>query len=285
MSFRVICSEIKQKLPPSKEISKSLLEGNHIEFRSLEKLNPSLREYEPVMKVNLENVSSGESSPCHSDYEKPTSKRKKDLTLYNILNNYLDGSTVEEFQYFHPNSHEFDWVVIMGFIDDEQVNRTKEILANTECKKKIRFTKKVFYKGFRSCLFECDSFEDAKFTYEFILGSPLLAAEIKTNLWGALLRSKFKDVDFQNNYNAIVVKNIPPQFTTEVFKHILSAECPQITPKSIDVLTYIENTIATVINFYSLEEAELMCQRLNNKLLQHEYVLKVSILLYDSSVA
>lgn len=279
MSFRKISHELKQTIPTLKTFASSFPDSNHVEFHSLKETNPNLQDYGPVMKVNLENISSGESSPCHSDNEKSSrqSKRKKDLTLYNVLSNFLDGSTVEELKPLHPKCSDFDWVIIMGFLNDAQVARMKELLSATQCKSKVRYAKRVFYKGFRSCLFECKSFEEGKYLLEFALNDPGITTELRANLWGLQLRSKFKDSEFQSGYNGIILKNIPPQFTSETLRQIMAAECPRVVVKTIDVLTFIENTIATVITFSSLEEAELMCQKLNNKIVQHGYVLKVTI--------
>ena len=274
MSFRQLSQELKLALPA---LEKTVIDSNSSEMQSFESANVILRDYGPVMKVNLENISSGESSPCHSDNEKSSlqTKRKKDLSLYNILSYYLDSSSVEELKPFNPQSNDFDWVIIMGFLNDGQVTRAKEILANTPCKGKVRYAKRVYYKGFRSCLFECKSSEDAKYVLDFALNQSTLMSKFRTELWGLQLRSRFKDAAFQSSYNAIILKNIPPQFSAETLRQIIKAECAKTEVKSIDVLTLIENTIVTTIAFSSLEEAELMCQKLNNKVVQNGNILKV----------
>ena len=88
------------------------------------------------------------------------------------MSNFLESSTVEEFK---PNTgqnpSDFDWVIIMGFLNDEQISQLKEILSSTQCTTKVRYAKRVFYKGFRSCLLECVSSEDSKVVLEFILNN------------------------------------------------------------------------------------------------------------------
>lgn len=279
MSHRSVCQEIKRKLPPERKLLAPIINSNSLEFRSIEEIMPDLRDYGPVMRASLENISSGESSPCHSDNEKLPSrppKRKKDLSLYNILTNYLDSSTVEELKPYSQNTSQFDWVIVMGFINDLQVTRAKEILASTDCKKKVRFAKRVYYKGFRSCLFECKSFEDGVYLLNVVRSNLLASKGIQANLWGLQVKSKFKDPEFQSTYNAVIVKNVPPNFTQDTFKHFLNSEFPHVPIKTVDVMTFIENTIATIITLPSLEEAEIICQALNNRSFPNNYTLKVS---------
>lgn len=276
MAFRNVCQRLLKYLPSKQEMS-SGLDGDFIEFQSFEKLNPLLHDYGPVMRVNLEGISSGESSPCHSDNENPStrSKRKKDLTLYDAHTDYLDSSTVEELTLCIQDPKNYDWVILMGFTSDQQVAKAKKLLAQTQAKAKVRYAKRVYYKGFRSCLLECMSHEDAKYTLDLALKNFASNKKLRASIWGMQVRSRFNDPDFLSSYNAVIVKDIPPQFTKEIFMQILQAESYSIVPKAIDVFTFIENTIVTVINFFSLEDAEIMCQKLNNKKLQHNYILKV----------
>lgn len=280
MSYRAVCQDIKKNLPPKKQITKLVNRKSKLEFHSTEELLQNLRNYGPVVQTNLEGISSGESSPCISDDEKNKSrpKRKKDLSLYDILESYLDSSSVEELFSDHPAPYEFDWVIIMGFVDDTQVTQARETL-NNECKAKIQDARLVYYKGFRSCLCQCMTYEDARLLLDFIYTRPVISQPSPTALTGIQLRSKFKDLEFESAYNSIMVKNVPAHFTPETFKQFIGFVCPNIVIKSVDQMTMIANTIVTVIGLFSLEEAEIVCQKLNNKTLQLSFKIQVCFFL------
>lgn len=277
-------NSLKNLLKTSKGNIKSLIQKKtnetfHLPTRqivSLSQLFSNLSEYGPPIDFYLEGCSSRESSPSLSfsadGVSKPTFSEIKDLLF---LAFQIEIS--EDFQLLNQ---------IIGDIDENN-EKIGIIITNIKGKADIEVLGGIIRGNF--------PLESIKLM--FFRSKPGIIVKVKRNsdffrvlnLIGTnkamkqVIGMDFKLLWFkeqvnrsENDYFKVILRNLPPNYTTNLIKTLVLDNYIDAEVKYIEDPMYYKGQISSIIILDSIYIAETLVKKLNNLLINNKYIIKVS---------
>ena len=234
--------------------------------------------YGPNLKDTFpEPVSSGESSPCHSDHGKEPSRRKRvvEYDLHDLGKMFLDSSLVVDITNMEHQKASSPTILIQGITDQQDARAIVEQIKKKH--KNIFFRPKIaIYKGKAGIILYFKHVDDARAAFNLLTKDPEVLPLLKNKAKVMWIYNRTKELLASKNFFAVVARNFPLNYSVELLKELIASKCKDVQVLHIEPLVYIGNAVCTMIRTASLEDAEQLAVSLNKTKIMNN-IIKVGI--------